>query len=171
MKVNFSLYNCLVLAHLQTVILLAFCPIPSRPRPERYPIMVEHTHAWPCLHKKTAQCIQKVQNACMRFCYRIPNRSHISLVLVRHKMLIMKNILTQKYACFVQSLFRFSGPLYLLKTWKSWITLCLRNLSLQLHNILLLAPRVTSNTCFQNALYLSVAIFRKGFLRLANVTG
>lgn len=45
----------------------------------------------PRLWVKTEKVIQRVQNACARFCYNIPKRAHITPYLNKHNLLNMKN--------------------------------------------------------------------------------
>ncbi|CAH2218399.1 jg24506 [Pararge aegeria aegeria] len=45
----------------------------------------------PRLLRKTENAIQRVQNACTRFCYDLPRRSHITPVINSHKILNMKS--------------------------------------------------------------------------------
>lgn len=154
--IRLSLCNSLVLSHLQ------YCDVVYGP----------------CLFQKTALRIQKVQNACMRFVYRIPRRSHITPILVKNKLLNMQNIRTLKYACFVQTLFKSRCPLYLFDKLKPKPTISrlrLRNLRFQLPKCSLAGTK----GCFKHAaskiwndlpppvssaLYFSATTFRKRLL-------
>lgn len=67
----------------------------------------------PRLLAKTKTLIQRVQNACLRFCYKIPPRSHISPYLAREKLL---NMSSRRYLHFATLLFgvvKRRKPLYL----------------------------------------------------------
>lgn len=45
----------------------------------------------PRILQKTKKCIQKVQNACIRFCYRVPGRSHKSPIINAKGLLNMES--------------------------------------------------------------------------------
>lgn len=90
-RLRLQLCNALVLPHLQ------YCEIVFGPR----------------IYVKTSKAIQRVQNSCMRFCFRIRKRYNISPYLVKNKQLNMANSRHLQLACFVQSLNKFGVPTYL----------------------------------------------------------
>lgn len=45
----------------------------------------------PRLLKKTEKAVQRIQNACIRFCFDVPRRGHITPVINSHKILSMKS--------------------------------------------------------------------------------
>ncbi|KAI5638186.1 reverse transcriptase (RNA-dependent DNA polymerase) domain-containing protein [Phthorimaea operculella] len=66
-----------------------------------------------CLTKTTANKIQRVQNSCVRFCYTVPPRSHISPFLNTYNMLSMENRRLLKLYSFIFKLRKTSTPSYL----------------------------------------------------------
>lgn len=53
----------------------------------------------PCLYKKTINLVQRVQNACARFCFPIPPRTHVTPFFNNSGLLKMQHRLTLFYAC------------------------------------------------------------------------
>jgi hypothetical protein len=70
---------------------------------------------YPCLLNKTSASIQRLQNACIRFCLTIPKRSHITPVLIRKNILNISKQVTLKYSCFLHSLIKTKSLLYLFR--------------------------------------------------------
>lgn len=67
----------------------------------------------PCLLSKTRKIIQRVQNACIRYCYRIPPRCHITPYINRSKLLNMASRRNLHFAGLVHTLVRYKHPNYL----------------------------------------------------------
>lgn len=67
----------------------------------------------PCLLKKSERMIQKVQNSCIRYCYIVKKRDHITPHLVNRKLLNMARCRNLRLACFLHSLFKYESPQYL----------------------------------------------------------
>lgn len=69
----------------------------------------------PCLDKKTEKRVQRVQNSCIRYCYNVPRRSHITPFLNTYSILNMSNRRALKLSSIVFGL-RITGiPPYLAK--------------------------------------------------------
>lgn len=67
----------------------------------------------PCLYKKTERIVQRIQNACARFCFPIPPRSHVSPFLNKSNLLKMQYRLTLMYACQLHDIMKYNKPKYL----------------------------------------------------------
>lgn len=67
----------------------------------------------PCLYKKTVQKIQRIQNSCIRFCYVVPPRSHVTPFLNTFNILNMANRRNLKLNSFLHNLRKCSKPVYL----------------------------------------------------------
>jgi hypothetical protein len=67
----------------------------------------------PRLLKKTQKLIQRVQNACARFCFNIPPRAHISPYLNKHSMLKMTHRRKLHLACLLFGIIKHGTPAYL----------------------------------------------------------
>lgn len=63
--------------------------------------------------KRTERLIQRVQNACCRFCFSIPPRSHITPYLNKSCMLNMVSRRELHLACLVFEVIKFGRPVYL----------------------------------------------------------
>lgn len=69
----------------------------------------------PCLPKQIEKEIQRVQNSCVRFCFKVPPRSHITPYLNKFNIFNMSNRRTLKLNSFVHSLRKTSIPTYMAK--------------------------------------------------------
>lgn len=67
----------------------------------------------PRLLSKTQRIIQRIQNACCRFCFSIPPRTHISPYLNKAGMLKMESRRRLHLACLMFDVFKFKKPDYL----------------------------------------------------------
>ena len=67
----------------------------------------------PCLLAKTKRIIQRVQNACIRYCYKIRPRSHISPLLYNAGLLNMESRRQLHLAGLVHSVVTYKCPKYL----------------------------------------------------------
>lgn len=67
----------------------------------------------PRLWVKTEKQIQKVQNACARFCYTIPKRAHVTPFLNKHNKLNMKHRRELHLACLIHKVVWSKCPPYL----------------------------------------------------------
>lgn len=67
----------------------------------------------PRLWAKTEGAIQRVQNACARFCFSIPRREHVTPYLVGHGILNMKSRRELHLACLAQKVIWGKKPDYL----------------------------------------------------------
>lgn len=67
----------------------------------------------PRLWTKTENSIQRVQNACLRFCFKFPRREHVTPFLVKHNMLNMKARRELHLACTTQKVIWNKLPEYL----------------------------------------------------------
>lgn len=74
----------------------------------------------PRLNSNTENAIQRVQNACMRFCFRIPKRGHITPYMNEKGILNMRARRELHYACLTQRVIWSKSPIYLFEklTWK-----------------------------------------------------
>lgn len=68
----------------------------------------------PRLLRKTDRLIQRVQNACVRFCFDVTSRSHVSPFLNKHRILKMKLRRKLHMACLLFGTLKFKEPIYLL---------------------------------------------------------
>ncbi|KAI5651321.1 reverse transcriptase (RNA-dependent DNA polymerase) domain-containing protein [Phthorimaea operculella] len=75
----------------------------------------------PCLLESSKRTIQRVQNACMRFIFNIPPRSHITPYLNRFGMLNMESRRILHFSSCVHSIVRYKAPPYLYSKLK-WAT-------------------------------------------------
>lgn len=67
----------------------------------------------PRLLAKTSTLIQRVQNACARFCFNVPPRSHITPFLNQHRILNMKNRRDLHLATFMFGVVKSGKPRFL----------------------------------------------------------
>ncbi|KAJ8714774.1 hypothetical protein PYW07_002999 [Mythimna separata] len=94
----------------------------------------------PRLLSRTDRLIQRVQNACARFCYSVPPRSHVTPFLNKHFILKMKSRRKLHLACLLFGVVKTKQPKYLYDK-LSWITgrrecaprLCAQQLATQPH--------------------------------------
>lgn len=68
---------------------------------------------------KTENAIQRVQNACARFCFNIPRRDHVTPYLVKKNILNMKSRRELHLACVTQKVLYNKKPEYLFEKF-SW---------------------------------------------------
>lgn len=92
----------------------------------------------PRLLSRTQRLIQRVQNACARFCFKIPPRSHVTPFLNRHSILRMKARQKLHLACLLFGVLKYNSPKYLRErlTWVSrtrTLRKCSKQLSTQRH--------------------------------------
>lgn len=75
----------------------------------------------PCLTAKAQRLIQRVQNACARFCVTIPPRSHVTPYLNNLNFLTMKGRQKLYLACLLFDVVNTAQPEYLYKKllWRS----------------------------------------------------
>ena len=66
-----------------------------------------------CLSSRSKRAIQRVQNACVRFCFRVPRRSHITPWLNEKELLNMEYRRHLHLASFTHSIIKKQKPLYL----------------------------------------------------------
>lgn len=73
----------------------------------------------PRLYVKTEKAIQRVQNACARFCFCIPRKEHVTPYLVKNNVLNMKARRELHLACITQKILWGKNPEYLFQklTW------------------------------------------------------
>lgn len=74
----------------------------------------------PRLLARTERLIQRVQNACVRFCFSVPPRSHITPFLNKQSILKMKSRRKLHLACLMFGVIKHKQPSYLFKK-LSWI--------------------------------------------------
>ncbi|XP_047990243.1 uncharacterized protein LOC125229445 [Leguminivora glycinivorella] len=67
----------------------------------------------PRLLAKTKKLIQRVQNACARFCFNIPLRAHVTPFLNQHKILKMLHRRKLHLACLLFGVLKYKSPAYL----------------------------------------------------------
>lgn len=67
----------------------------------------------PRIYAKTARLIQRVQNACARFCFHIPPRSHVTPFLNQHGVLNMKGRRDLHFATMLFGVIQSQHPPYL----------------------------------------------------------
>ncbi|KAJ8708229.1 hypothetical protein PYW07_007757 [Mythimna separata] len=75
----------------------------------------------PRLLARTDRLIQRVQNACARFCYNIPRRTHVTPYLNKHFTLKMKSRRKLHLACLLFGVVKYQKPDYLFNK-LSWLT-------------------------------------------------
>lgn len=82
----------------------------------------------PRLLSRTQRLIQRVQNACARYCYTIPPRSHVTPFLNKHYSLRMKSRRKLHLACLLFGVINYKQPSYLYNkiNWFSDSRNCLR---------------------------------------------
>jgi hypothetical protein len=75
----------------------------------------------PCLLKRTQRLIQRVQNACARFCFQIPPRGHVTPFLNNANLLKMSARQELMFACLLFDTIHTKTPTYLYQklTWCS----------------------------------------------------
>ncbi|CAK1582606.1 unnamed protein product [Parnassius mnemosyne] len=66
-----------------------------------------------CLLARTKLVIQRVQNACARFCFRIPRRGHVTPFLNQSKLINMKSRRSVHYSCLLYKILQNQQPKYL----------------------------------------------------------
>jgi hypothetical protein len=66
-----------------------------------------------CLLVRTKKTIQRIQNACARFCFSVPRRSHISPFLNQNKLLNMSARRDLHFASLLFGVIKKHEPLYL----------------------------------------------------------
>jgi hypothetical protein len=66
-----------------------------------------------CLYGYTQQLIQRVQNACARFCYDIPRRAHVIPYLNSGGLMNMKTRRSFHFACLLFGIIKTKSPAYL----------------------------------------------------------
>lgn len=73
----------------------------------------------PRLLSKTEKLVQRVQNACARFCFNVPSRAHITPFLNKANLMKMKSRRQLHFATLLFGVFNRKQPEYLLKklTW------------------------------------------------------
>ena len=73
----------------------------------------------PCLYRKTQRRLQRMQNACAKFCFRIPPRHHVSPCFAKYSMLNMNKRRQLHLATLILKVVRNKQPRYLysLITW------------------------------------------------------
>lgn len=69
----------------------------------------------PCLYARTQSLIQRVQNACARYCFRIPPRSHVTPFLNKANILKMSARQDLLFASFLFGVIKYHTPDYLYK--------------------------------------------------------
>lgn len=79
----------------------------------------------PRLLSKTKQMIQRVQNACARFCFDIPLRSHVTPYLNKHALLKMLHRRKLHLAALLFGVVKLKEPRYLFEklSWKARLQL------------------------------------------------
>lgn len=68
---------------------------------------------FPCLDKLTQNRLQKIQNSCCRFIYRLKKYDHVSSKINQLGWLKLKNIFTHHLAVFVHNILQTNSPPYL----------------------------------------------------------
>lgn len=94
----------------------------------------------PCLLVRTQKIIQRVQNACARFCFDIPLRAHVTPFLNKNIILKMKHRRKFHLACLLFGVLNHKVPSYLYNK-LGWLSLirscgprrCAGQLSMQCH--------------------------------------
>ena len=66
-----------------------------------------------CLLARTKRVIQRIQNACARFCFPIPVRGHVTPYLVHHSVMSMANRRRLHYATLLFGVIKKQRPIYL----------------------------------------------------------
>lgn len=72
----------------------------------------------PRLLSRTQRLVQRVQNACARFCFSIPPRSHVTPFLSNHYILKMKSRRKLHLACLLFGVLKYENPMYLYRKLK-----------------------------------------------------
>lgn len=67
----------------------------------------------PRLLSRTDRLLQRVQNACARYCFNIPPRTHVTPFLNEHGMLKVKSRRKYHLACLMFGVIKFNRPVYL----------------------------------------------------------
>jgi hypothetical protein len=75
----------------------------------------------PRLLAKTKRLIQRVQNACARFCFDIPPRAHVTPFLNKHNILKMAHRRKLHLACLLFGVIKYETPAYLFEK-LSWFS-------------------------------------------------
>lgn len=112
----------------------------------------------PRLLSKTRRLIQRVQNACARFCFNIPHRAHVSPFLNKHGILKMMHRQKLHLACLLFGTLKHLKPDYLLEklSWPSRSSYLQRECRVQLmtqpHNTTAFKGsfRYSSTKCWNN---------------------
>ncbi|KAG6454220.1 hypothetical protein O3G_MSEX008573 [Manduca sexta] len=104
------------------------------------------------INSYTEKAIQRVQNACIRFCYNIPKRDPITPVLNRKGILNMRSRMELQYAGLIHRIIWNKTPAYLFEklTWYQQGSKHLRSASL---NMIKIAPHTSARYrgCFKFA--------------------
>jgi hypothetical protein len=66
-----------------------------------------------CLYGYTKKLIQRVQNACARFCFAIPRRAHVTPFLNQSNLMSMKTRHSYHFACMLFGIVHTKSPPYL----------------------------------------------------------
>lgn len=66
-----------------------------------------------CLLSRTKRLIQRVQNACVRFCFPIPYREHITPYINHYKIMNMQSRRSLHFACLLFGIVKTHNPSYL----------------------------------------------------------
>lgn len=88
----------------------------------------------PRILSKTKRLIQRVQNACARFCFSIPLRSHVTPFLNKYSILKMSHRRKFHLACLLFGVIKYKTPSYLYNklTWSSTRRTGFRQCAIQL---------------------------------------
>lgn len=87
----------------------------------------------PCLLKKTQRVLQRVQNACVRYCYNVPPRTHVTPYINNAKLLKMKNRQDLYFANLLFGIIKHKKPEYLYSKLKWRKASRLRSTAIVLH--------------------------------------
>ncbi|XP_047998480.1 uncharacterized protein LOC125235894 [Leguminivora glycinivorella] len=93
----------------------------------------------PRLLSKTKRLIQRVQNACTRFCFNVPPRAHVTPFLNKHNILKMLHRRKLHLASLLFGIVKHKSPLYLFEK-LSWMS-TRRSLAVRTCSIQLITPR------------------------------
>lgn len=75
----------------------------------------------PRLLSRTQRLVQRVQNACARFCFDVPFKAHVSPFLNKHFILKMKHRRKLHLACLMFGVMKYKSPSYLYEK-LSWMS-------------------------------------------------
>ena len=68
-----------------------------------------------CLLARTKKLIQRVQNACARFCFHIPRRAHVTPYLNANKLMNMESRRLLHFSSLLFGIIKFKKPIYLFR--------------------------------------------------------